>query len=253
MGWQKANKIVDTTQMRGWVTLCCDVNWDAYGGTWAKLGQDGAWYVLQFDNQHEACRAEEGLSKYSCQVKRLDLSDLTGKDIQSALESCGSVDDELDSEETKVLRRLDACISYGFGAPLEDFVGDSYPERVRARARRYAIEMMRNKSKLDKRLDRPVNAVGTNARDFGVGNIWGNGTPEPVTQFGTLSPDGELTNVRSIKQADLRKCRFTILMADHYREDGSCKCDDSEHRKRMIKEWEYSVSDFQGIPLRSES
>ena len=71
-------------------------------------------------------------------------------------------------------------------------------------------------------------------------------------KFGTLSPDGTLSNVRFIKQADMMKCPFAIMMPDHYRGDGSCKCDDPEERKKMIAEWEYSESDFENIPLRGE-
>ena len=71
-----------------------------------------------------------------------------------------------------------------------------------------------------------------------------------MTIFGTLTPEG-LTIVREIKQSDLAKCRFLILNADHYREDGSCKCDDPEHRAMMIREWDYRKKDFVGIPRRS--
>jgi hypothetical protein len=44
--------------------------------------------------------------------------------------------------------------------------------------------------------------------------------------FGTLQPDGTLTNVRLIRQADIGKCPHFIMVPEHYREDGSCKCDD---------------------------
>jgi hypothetical protein len=71
-----------------------------------------------------------------------------------------------------------------------------------------------------------------------------------VTRFSTLNPDGTETNVREIKQSDLQKCRFCIFMPEHYRDDGSCKCDDAEHREFMIREWEYKRKDFKGIPLR---
>lgn len=44
--------------------------------------------------------------------------------------------------------------------------------------------------------------------------------------FGVLSPDGSLSNLRVIKQADILRCPQVILLADHYREDGSCRCDE---------------------------
>ncbi len=80
---------------------------------------------------------------------------------------------------------------------------------------------------------------------------------ETACMFGTLLPpkhDGgkaELTNVVMIKHSDLKRCPFTILVASHYRADGSCKCDDPEERKMMIRDWEYTPESFKGIPLRT--
>jgi len=54
--------------------------------------------------------------------------------------------------------------------------------------------------------------------------------------FGTLTPAG-LTNVRLIKQSDLRKCPHYILVPEHYRDDGSCRCNDQSHAE--MKEWGY--------------
>jgi hypothetical protein len=56
--------------------------------------------------------------------------------------------------------------------------------------------------------------------------------------------------VRILKQTDILKCPHVILMPEHYREDGSCKCDDAVERARMIKEWGYKKKDFTAIPLR---
>lgn len=70
-----------------------------------------------------------------------------------------------------------------------------------------------------------------------------------TVKFGTLNPDGTLTNVRFIKQSDIGRCPFFIMVAEHYREDGSCKCNDPEHRKMMKKEWEYTEEDFRRAGL----
>jgi hypothetical protein len=72
---------------------------------------------------------------------------------------------------------------------------------------------------------------------------------ECETRFSRLEMiDGVLkeTDVRMIKQSDLMKCPHYILMASHYREDGSCKCDDPDERAMMIREWGYSPKDFEG-------
>ena len=56
--------------------------------------------------------------------------------------------------------------------------------------------------------------------------------------------------MRFLKQEDMLKCRFAIMMPEHYRADGSCKCNDEQHRKMMIAEWEYTEEDFKDIPIK---
>jgi len=58
--------------------------------------------------------------------------------------------------------------------------------------------------------------------------------------FGTLSPKG-LADVRMIKQSDIGKCPHVIMVASHYRDDGSCRCNDKSHTK--MREWGYRWSD----------
>jgi hypothetical protein len=67
---------------------------------------------------------------------------------------------------------------------------------------------------------------------------------EHKVQFGTLDPTGLLTNIRFIKQSDILKCPHIIMDPSHYREDGTCKCDDPAEQKKMIKEWGYTKKDF---------
>lgn len=55
-------------------------------------------------------------------------------------------------------------------------------------------------------------------------------------KFGTITPTG-LTNVRYIRSSDIAACPHSILVAEHYREDGSCRCDDPE---APMGEWGYT-------------
>lgn len=50
--------------------------------------------------------------------------------------------------------------------------------------------------------------------------------------------------IRVLKQSDMLKCPFAIMAMEHYRDDGTCKCNDAEHRAMMIREWEYTEQDF---------
>lgn len=81
---------------------------------------------------------------------------------------------------------------------------------------------------------------------------------ESTIRFASVGLAGDKlveSNVRLIKHSDIARCRFSILVPEHYRNDGSCKCDDPEHRRMMCKSeedggWGYSEWDFAGIPLR---
>jgi hypothetical protein len=58
--------------------------------------------------------------------------------------------------------------------------------------------------------------------------------------------------VRIMRQADILRCRHVIMLPSHYREDGTCKCDDPAERRRLIREAGYHRTDFDGIPLRKD-
>ena len=62
---------------------------------------------------------------------------------------------------------------------------------------------------------------------------------DETIRFGTLHPDGSVSDEREIKKSDVRACPHLIMVPEHYRDDGSCRCDDPEH-KEMVKagyEW----------------
>lgn len=54
--------------------------------------------------------------------------------------------------------------------------------------------------------------------------------------FGTLHPDGTLTNEREIPRRAIGACPQLIMLAEHYREDGSCRCDEG-HYDEETGEW----------------
>lgn len=56
--------------------------------------------------------------------------------------------------------------------------------------------------------------------------------------FGTLTREGGLGNIRLISQSDIRRCPHVILVPEHYREDGSCKCNDPNAAE--MAEWGYT-------------
>ncbi len=54
-----------------------------------------------------------------------------------------------------------------------------------------------------------------------------------------------------MSQIQVMNCPFLIIDSQHFREDGTCKCDDALERKKMIREWEYTEESFKNIPLRT--
>ena len=60
--------------------------------------------------------------------------------------------------------------------------------------------------------------------------------------------------IRILEQSDIAKCPFVIFWPEHYRADGSCKCNDPEHRRMMMAEWKYTEQIFidAGTPLREK-
>ena len=68
-------------------------------------------------------------------------------------------------------------------------------------------------------------------------------------KFGTLSSNGKLSHVKEIKQSDIGQCKFFILVLNHYRDNGSCKCSNKKHREMMIKKWGYKTHQFKNINL----
>ena len=57
-------------------------------------------------------------------------------------------------------------------------------------------------------------------------------------RFSTLDSDGVESSVRYIKQGDMMKCPHFIMDPQHYRLDGSCKCNDAS--ETIMAEWGYT-------------
>ena len=68
-------------------------------------------------------------------------------------------------------------------------------------------------------------------------------------KLGTLLSAGTVIDVRWIKQSSIVKCPFTIFDSIHYREDGSCLCNDATHRKTVMRKWGYTKRDFKRVGL----
>ena len=58
-----------------------------------------------------------------------------------------------------------------------------------------------------------------------------------MTEFGRLHEDGRYEHIRTLPQAAMQKCPHFIMVAEHYRKDYTCRCNDPAHVE--MKEWGY--------------
>jgi hypothetical protein len=242
--------------------LTGDVNYLDYGGKWYRKVSPTRFHIIELLNMWDAT-GDTNQEKYYVSLCEVDT---TSSQLKVAYECSG-----VESSEASELEKAGALHDYGAVAPLNTWAG-SNANKLISQAKRES-RSLDDPDAYEAAMSRPVNALGSTAREYGNGDfdsaikrgVERNDTaaklmakieglkPETNVQFGTLQSDGGLTNVRSIRHSDIKKCQFFILVPDHYREDGSCKCDDAEHRKMMIREWGYDKSQFEGIKLRTNN
>jgi hypothetical protein len=65
-----------------------------------------------------------------------------------------------------------------------------------------------------------------------------------VIDFGTLHENGTYESRGQLSPDAIRKCPHVIFDFDHYRPDGTCKCNDPAEQARLIAEYDYTPEDF---------
>jgi len=175
--------------LRGWIELSADVNWEDYGGTWARKGPDGGWYIVKFENQYDLSSEKEcrlmGVPQYLCEVKYCNIPDVRDNEIAGALKYVGMEEyiiyydtdnswryrGRKASPEVPEVALLDALVSYGIAGVLTSFSSDTAPVGIRKQALKYARDLMKDDVALDEALDQQANAYGNTVRDFARGQI----------------------------------------------------------------------------------
>lgn len=142
-----------------------DVNMLDYGGKNMRQSGNRQFQIVELINMDEACgRDNQGQPKYVVELRLVDLGALSQSTIKSALESCGwqnmpDTDDAL----------AECCDSYGAHAPLETFSGNNAHKLLRQAYK--AANALLDDEALEEQLDRPVNKIGSSAREFMAGDI----------------------------------------------------------------------------------
>jgi len=179
MGMSNNTKAFGTSgAWRGWRELSGDVNWEEYGGKWGRQDPNNAsvFYVIKHDNMMEYMGEEEikesGIDIHISNVMRVDLSEVPESEIASAFECCGFDPDESDyTGDNLNWVKVECLVDYGVASPMGEHSDPHYPERARAAARREVEELIADSAQVERMLDRPVNAIGSTARDFGKGDV----------------------------------------------------------------------------------
>lgn len=56
---------------------------------------------------------------------------------------------------------------------------------------------------------------------------------EHQVNFGTLHPDGTVSDTRQIPRAAMLACPRFIIVPEHYRADDTCRCNDPTHQEMV--------------------
>ena len=124
-----------------------------------------AFQYLEIIDMNDACgRDNEGHDKYVCELKLVDLSIMSEKQMKDVRQSCGW-DEAPDTDESLA----EMAQSYGASAPLYSCSGNSWGKLLRE-ARKEANNLL-DPDALDEALDRPVNALGSTAREYASGDF----------------------------------------------------------------------------------
>lgn len=163
----------------GWTDLGSDVSWDNYGGKWGICAPDGSWFVILFDSWENMVgkREAEVGSKYLVEIRQVNLAEISPEHFETLMRSSDidlrgfwATGKPIESEAAQIML-VEGCVSYGIYALLWDESSNAAPMRLMVKARKIVEEYIRDAKKLDKALDRSVNAIGSTARDFAKGDI----------------------------------------------------------------------------------
>lgn len=153
---------------RGFRFFAGDGNWLDYGGVWARPVAPMRFHFIELVNMDEACGSDnDGQPTYSVTLSEVDLNSLLSG-ITDALHSCGI---ELPLKESISPDQVaDCCRSYGLAAPLHE-ANTNNARRGIAECRAESYRLTRDAEAYEAAMNRPVNRIGSTAREFGRGDI----------------------------------------------------------------------------------
>ena len=154
--------------MRRWQFLSGDVSFMDYGGSWFREIKPRVYHVVELTNMIDAIGERDcerdGIDKYHVSLKEIDLNVI---DYEPALDCCG-YEDRLDPPSVHVI--IDACSSHGSFAPMGDISGNNY-RLLLSEMKRQSRSIETDARHREALLERPVNKLGSTAREYAVGDM----------------------------------------------------------------------------------
>ena len=144
-------------------TYSGDVNMLDYGGKNMRHIGKRAFQVIELINMWDAT-GEEDQAQYVVELRLVDLDAVSPGNLESALKSCG-----WEKMEQTDLALAECCDSYGTHAPLGSWSGNNARKLLREA---YAqANSLLDPEALESAMDRPVNKIGSSAREFMAGDF----------------------------------------------------------------------------------
>jgi hypothetical protein len=156
-----------------WLTGDC--SWTDYGGKWWRKVGHRRFHVMELFNWEDHCgRDAEGGPTYNVSLCEVDMLAATDDAIAQAMSFYGWDSDDL-AEIQKGMRHPDLVLveafhSYGQKSPLWDCDGNNFTLLMReCRAQSLALD---DPVAHEAAMSRPVNRLGSTAREFGQGDVF---------------------------------------------------------------------------------
>lgn len=149
-----------------------DVSFLDYGGKWIKRIDDSRYHVIELINWEEAVGEREAAEIGSRYNVSLSVVDLTVANLDSALRYYGMEDGYWESIDPSMLGYcLTECAhSYGNLAPISDNNGNNAHKLIRE-AKAESKRLIDDPDFYDSMMDRPVNRLGSTAREYQRGDL----------------------------------------------------------------------------------
>ncbi len=141
--------------------------YEDYQATYARRVRDRVYHVIKFTDFVDACGEDEAKeigAKYGVDLKEIDLDITPQKDIDCATSGYG------EEQEFNDYALVECLVDYGYGAPLFDDIGNNRSKLMRS-ARKESLTMENDHEAYEQAMDKPVNAIGSTAREYGQGDI----------------------------------------------------------------------------------